>query len=103
VKPGSARAHAELSRIGLRPPTPLELTATEQRVAALAASGHTNRQVAATLFLSPRTVEANLARVYRKLGVSSRAELDAAMAAGNPPGSSPEAGGPPAQRAKGLS
>ena len=75
----AARARAELSRIGLRPPAPLELTATEERVAALAAAGHTNRQVAAALFLSPRTVEDNLARVYRKLGVSSRAELGAAM------------------------
>ena len=75
-----ARADAELSRIGLRPPAPPELTATEERVAALAASGQTNRQVAAALFLSRRTVEANLARVYRKLGVSSRAELGAAMA-----------------------
>jgi len=75
----AARAHAELSRIGLRPPAPLELTATEERVAALAASGQTNRQVAAALFLSRRTVEDNLARVYRKLGVSSRAELGVAM------------------------
>jgi DNA-binding CsgD family transcriptional regulator len=75
----AARARTELSRIGLRPPAPLELTATEERVATLAASGHTNRQVAAELFLSPRTVEDNLARAYRKLGVSSRAELGAAM------------------------
>ena len=75
----AARAQAELSRIGLRPPAPLELTATEERVATLAASGQTNREVAAALFLSPRTVEANLARVYRKLGLSSRAELGAAM------------------------
>ena len=75
----AARARGELSRIGLRPPAPLELTATEERVAALAACGHTNRQVAAQLFISPRTVEDNLARVYRKLGVSSRAELGAAM------------------------
>ena len=75
----AARARAELSRIGLRPPAPLELTATEERVAALAASGYTNRQVAAALFLSRRTVEDNLARVYRKLGVSSRAELGVAM------------------------
>jgi DNA-binding CsgD family transcriptional regulator len=75
----AARARSELSRIGLRPPAPLELTATEERVAVLAASGHTNRQVAAALFLSPRTVEDNLARAYRKLGVSSRAELGAAM------------------------
>jgi DNA-binding CsgD family transcriptional regulator len=83
----AARARSELSRIGLRPPAPLELTATEERVAVLAASGHTNRQVAAELFLSPRTVEDNLARVYRKLGVSSRAELGAAMTRRGPAGS----------------
>ena len=74
------RARSELSRIGLRPPAPLALTATEERVAGLAAAGRTNRQVAQALFLSPRTVEANLVRVYRKPGVSSRAELGAAMA-----------------------
>ena len=73
------RTRLELSRLGLRPPAPFELTATEERVATLATSGQTNRQVAAALFLSPRTVEDNLARVYRKLGVSSRAELGAAM------------------------
>ena len=84
----AARARAELSRIGLRPPAPLELTATEERVAALAAAGQTNRQVATALFLSRRTVEANLARVYRKLGISSRAELGAAMAH-REPGASP--------------
>ena len=62
----------------------LAFAATEERVAVLAASGHTNRQVATALFLSPRTVEANLARVYRKLGVSSRAELGAVMARREP-------------------
>ena len=82
----ASRARSELSRIGLRPPAPLELTATEERVAVLAASGHTNRQVAAALFLSPRTVEDNLARVYRKLGVSSRAGLGAAMTRRGPAG-----------------
>jgi DNA-binding CsgD family transcriptional regulator len=82
--PWAERAHAELSRIGLRPPAPLALTATEERVAALAASGHTNRQVAHALLLSPRTVEDNLARIYRKLGISSRAELGAAMARAEP-------------------
>jgi DNA-binding NarL/FixJ family response regulator len=35
----------------------------------------TNRQIAGALFISPKTVEANLARVYRKLGIASRAEL----------------------------
>ena len=78
------RARSELSRVGLRPAAPLALTATEERVAGLAAAGRTNRQVAQALFLSPRTVEANLARVYRKLGVSSRAELGAAMARKEP-------------------
>ena len=44
-------------------------------MAELAASGMTNRDVAAALFISPKTVEANLARIYRKLGIKSRAEL----------------------------
>jgi DNA-binding CsgD family transcriptional regulator len=79
------RARSELSRLGLPPPAPRTLTATEERVAALAAVGHTNRQVAAALFLSPRTVEANLARIYAKLGITSRAELGAAMARTGPP------------------
>jgi DNA-binding CsgD family transcriptional regulator/tetratricopeptide (TPR) repeat protein len=70
------RARAELA--GRRPRTraPEEgLTPAEQRVAQLAASGMTNRDVAATLFISAKTVEATLARVYRKLGIRSRAEL----------------------------
>jgi len=78
--PWADRARSELARLGLPPPAPLALTATEARVADLAAAGHTNRQVGQALFLSPRTVEANLARIYRKLGISSRAELGAAMA-----------------------
>ena len=41
----------------------------------------TNRQVAEAAFVSPKTVEANLARVYQKLGIRSRAELGARMAA----------------------
>jgi len=44
------------------------------------AAGLTNRQVAAELFISPKTVEANLARAYRKLGIRSRAELGAWLA-----------------------
>ncbi|GIF96896.1 LuxR C-terminal-related transcriptional regulator [Catellatospora citrea] len=77
----AARAHAELARIGARTGGGRELTATERRVAELAARGGTNRAIADALFISPKTVEANLARVYRKLGVSSRAELGVAMAA----------------------
>jgi DNA-binding CsgD family transcriptional regulator len=73
------RANAELARMR-RGPDPDELTATEARVAALAASGMTNREVAAAAFLSPKTVEANLSRVYRKLAIHSRAELGAWLA-----------------------
>jgi DNA-binding CsgD family transcriptional regulator len=81
-----ARAEAEIARVGGRPPAPLHLTATEERVARLAAQGRTNRAIADELFVSPKTVEANLARVYRKLGISSRAELGAAMAGPAGPG-----------------
>jgi DNA-binding NarL/FixJ family response regulator len=45
------------------------------RVAGLAASGLTNREIAATAFMSQKTVEANLSRVYRKLGIRSRAQI----------------------------
>lgn len=47
----------------------------ERARAELAASGMTNRDVAASLFISPKTVEHSLARAYRKLGIHSRAEL----------------------------
>jgi DNA-binding NarL/FixJ family response regulator len=55
------------------------MTPSERRVAELAASGHTNRDIAAKLFVSTKTVEANLTQVYRKLGVHSRAELGRVM------------------------
>jgi DNA-binding CsgD family transcriptional regulator len=69
------RARAELARAKVSPGRDLALTPSERRVAELAASGMTNRDVAAVLFISPKTVEANLARIYRKLGINSRAEL----------------------------
>jgi DNA-binding CsgD family transcriptional regulator len=70
------RTRAELARAKVtRSRDAVRLTPSEQRVADLAASGMTNRDVAAALFISPKTVEANLARVYRKLGIKSRAEL----------------------------
>jgi DNA-binding NarL/FixJ family response regulator len=75
----SERASAEIARIGIRR-APAELTESEQRVAELAAAGHTNPEIAARLFMSRRTVEANLARAYRKLDIRSRAELGAVMA-----------------------
>jgi DNA-binding CsgD family transcriptional regulator len=74
-----AQTRAELDRVGLRR-APDELSATERRVAELAATGLTNREVAQRAFMSPKTVQANLTRVYRKLGISSRAELGARMA-----------------------
>ena len=74
-----AQTRAELDRVGLRR-SPDELTATERRVAELAATGLTNREVAQRAFMSPKTVQANLTRVYRKLGISSRAELGARVA-----------------------
>jgi len=77
------RAREELARLGKRPPTRLELTETERRVAELAAKGMKNREVAAQLFVSPKTVEANLSRIYRKLGIHSRAELGARLAGRN--------------------
>ena len=69
------RARAELARVKVAPTRDLALTPSERRVAELAASGMTNRDVAAALFISPKTVEANLARIYRKLGIQTRAEL----------------------------
>jgi len=72
------RARAELNRAsGTR--TRAELTASEQRVAELAATGMSNRDMAAALFISPKTVEANLSRIYRKLNIHSRAELGRVM------------------------
>jgi ATP/maltotriose-dependent transcriptional regulator MalT len=72
------RARAELNRAsGTR--TRAELTASEHRVAELAASGMSNRDMAAALFISPKTVEANLSRIYRKLNIHSRAELGGLM------------------------
>ena len=74
-----ANAQAELRRLGLRRSAGDELTPSEAAVASLAASGLTNKEIAKRIFVSPKTVEANLARVYRKLGIRSRAELGARM------------------------
>jgi DNA-binding CsgD family transcriptional regulator len=82
----SERARAELRRIGGRAPaTPGVLTPTEERVAALVAAGRTYREVADALFISPKTVQWNLSNIYRKLGVRSRGELAAKLAADQTP------------------
>lgn len=78
---GAARwieiADADLARLGHRVASFDALTETEDRVARLAARGLTNREVAETAFLTPKSVEGVLARVYTKLGIRSRAELGA--------------------------
>jgi DNA-binding CsgD family transcriptional regulator len=68
------RTRAELARVPLRHAA-TGLTPTEERIALLAVEGLTNREIADRTFLSPKTVEVNLTRVYRKLGVRSRAVL----------------------------
>jgi DNA-binding CsgD family transcriptional regulator len=70
----------ELAQLGGRRTQDGSLTTTEERIAMLVAQGRTNRQVADALFLSPKTVEWNLSKIYRKLSVRSRTELAAKVA-----------------------
>ena len=74
------QARTELGRISGRAPSRSDLTPTERRVATLAADGKANREIAAALYVSPKTVEFHLHNVYGKLGVRSRIELLHAMA-----------------------
>jgi DNA-binding CsgD family transcriptional regulator len=85
--PLAARAESELLATGARPRrialSGLEsLTPSERRVAQMAAEGPTNREIAQALFVTPKTVEVHLSSVYRKLGISSRSQLPAALTAG---------------------
>ncbi|MCP9487513.1 MAG: AAA family ATPase [Gaiellaceae bacterium MAG52_C11] len=74
--PFSTRVRLELARIpGRRTTDPKLLTDAERRIAELVATGRSNKEVAAALVLSVKTIEVTLTRVYRKLGVRSRAEL----------------------------
>jgi DNA-binding CsgD family transcriptional regulator len=70
----SARAEAAAARLGRVVPSG-SLTPTESNVATLVAAGKTNREIADALFLSVKTVEANVSRILAKLGVSSRREV----------------------------
>ncbi|MET0686586.1 MAG: helix-turn-helix transcriptional regulator, partial [Solirubrobacteraceae bacterium] len=75
----------ELYAAGARPRTDAlsgaaALTASERRVATLAAGGETNRDIAQTLYVTPKTVEVHLSNAYRKLGIRSRRELATALA-----------------------
>jgi DNA-binding CsgD family transcriptional regulator len=75
----SGMARAELARVGGRRPSADELTPTERRIAELVADGQTDRQVAAKLFVTPKTVSTELSRIYRKVGVHSRTSLAARL------------------------
>jgi DNA-binding CsgD family transcriptional regulator len=82
--PWVTRAHNELRATGLtigRPDQtgPLSLTPQQREIAALAAAGLTNKQIAERLFLSPRTIETHLYQLFPKLGISSRAALRDAL------------------------
>jgi len=75
----------EIYATGARPRTTalrgvLALTASERRVADLAAGGQTNRDIAQTLYVTPKTVEVHLSSAYRKLGIASRRDLARALA-----------------------
>ncbi len=74
------RAEDELSRIPIKRRAGEALTEAETRVATMAAEGKSNREIAQALFVSVKTVEANLSRVYAKLGIRSRAALATRMA-----------------------
>jgi len=76
----STRAQDERAQIGGRARATDQLTPTERRIADRVASGRSNAEVASELFLSPKTVEWNLSKIYRKLSVRSRAELAAKLA-----------------------
>ena len=86
AEPWAERTRAELRAAGAikreAVGDPDELTAQEVRVALAVARGATNREVAAELFLSPKTIEFHLGRVYRKLGIHSRTELAGLAAEG---------------------
>lgn len=81
----AGRATQELGRIGGRAPAGLSLTASERTVAELAAAGRSNREIAAELVVSVRTVESQLSAAYRKLDIRARSHLREALAATSEP------------------
>ena len=87
------RARRELTAVGeivrKRSVSPAALTAQETYIARLARDGRTNPEIGAQLFLSARTVEWHLRKIFTKLGISSRRELRAALASLGPDGQVP--------------
>jgi DNA-binding CsgD family transcriptional regulator/tetratricopeptide (TPR) repeat protein len=80
----AARANEEIAATGARPRKVIQtgldtLTASERRVAQLAAEGMSNKEIAQTLFVTIKTVEVHLSHAYRKLEISSRAQLEKAL------------------------
>ena len=78
-------ARTELYSAGSRPRRealsgPESLTPSERRIAELAAAGHSNRDIAQTLYVTPKTVEVHLTSIYRKLGISTRTALSESLA-----------------------
>jgi DNA-binding CsgD family transcriptional regulator len=84
------RARDGLARAGGTTPPSSELTPTERRIAELVGKGKKNREVAEALFISVKTVEANLSRIFHKLGVRSRTELTASLHRVSPDSSPPD-------------
>jgi DNA-binding CsgD family transcriptional regulator len=81
------RARVELAATGARPRReallsgPASLTPSERRIAELAATGQSNREIAQALFVTPKTVEYHLRNTYRKLDIQTRGELASALGA----------------------
>jgi DNA-binding NarL/FixJ family response regulator len=91
ASPLADEARAEIYATGARPRTTAlqgvaALTTSEHRVAVLAAGGKSNREIAQALYVTPKTVEVHLSSTYRKLQISSRRDLEAALdpASGRP-------------------
>jgi DNA-binding CsgD family transcriptional regulator len=85
ARPLADAVRTEIYATGARPRTAalqgvLALTASERRVADLAAGGQTNRDIAQGLYVTPKTIEVHLSNAYRKLGIGSRRDLAGALA-----------------------
>jgi DNA-binding NarL/FixJ family response regulator len=90
ARPIARRAGEQLARIGVKVPAPLRLvtqslSATEERIARLAASGLSDTEIAQRLFVTTRTVQVQLGETFSKLGIESRDDLASALAGTSAP------------------